>query len=107
MACGSCGGSVARKNGPSAPYVAGTSDTRTLYRVVTNGGEGNVAFQTHDLELARKVAGNYAGSVIKDPSDALIPVAPDVAAETPLKAPEEPVEPVPVKSSTKTSSRTS
>jgi len=69
MACGSCGQGVKLGPGAAAPYARGTGG-RTLYRVVTNGGAGKVAFQTHDVSLARKVRGNYPGAVIEPDPDA-------------------------------------
>ncbi|CAM5477755.1 hypothetical protein GCM10010345_11850 [Streptomyces canarius] len=37
---------------------------RTLYRVVLDGGNGKVAFQTHSLATAQAVSKNYPGSLI-------------------------------------------
>ena len=80
MACGSCGQGVKLGPGAAAPYARGTGG-RTLYRVVTRGGAGKVAFQTHDVALARKVRGNYPGAVIDPDPDAAPAVSP--AVETP------------------------
>ncbi|GGZ73270.1 hypothetical protein ACFOOM_00900 [Streptomyces echinoruber] len=41
-----------------------------LYKVVLQGGEGAVVFQTHDLAKARTVNKNYPGSVIDPDPDA-------------------------------------
>lgn len=59
MACGSCGGTWTT-NAPSTAQVGG----KTLYAVVTENGEGRVAYQSHKLNLVVEVAGRYVGSAI-------------------------------------------
>lgn len=86
MACGSCGGGVSG-NGPAAPYVRGNGGA-TLYQVVLKGGAGAVTFQTHDVELARRVQDGYKGSVLRpDPDAGLADEVPDPEpSETPAEA---------------------
>ena len=74
MACGSCG-QRARGTGPAVATSMSASGGSTLYKVVLNGGEGNVAYQTNNVDLARKVRDNYPGSVLDPDPDAAEPVA--------------------------------
>ncbi|MDX3067090.1 hypothetical protein PV518_33785 [Streptomyces sp. ND04-05B] len=69
MGCG-CGGARKQSTGTRPASRAG----KTLYQVVLNGGTGRTAFQTHNEALAKQVAGNYPGSVVR----------PDSATETPV-----------------------
>lgn len=63
MACGSCGGSTWQAGGSTAK-VGG----KTLYAVITDGGAGRVAYQSHRLDLVRDVAARYPGSsIVPDP----------------------------------------
>jgi hypothetical protein len=95
MACGSCGGGGTVNLGPSSPYVRGKGDDRTLYQVLLNtGAEGGetIVFQTHDADLARKVSGNYPGSVLRpDPDAAVAAAATEAEAESPVSEASEPV----------------
>lgn len=78
MACGSCGGKFTTA-GPAA-QVGG----KTLYAVVTEGGKGRVAYQSHRLDLVRQVQERYVGSAIvpdpdSDPAqEAEVPESPAV-----------------------------
>lgn len=65
MACGSCGGTWTT-NAPGTAQVGG----KVLYQVVTDGGEGRVAYQSHKLDLVREVHARYPGSaIVPDPDE--------------------------------------
>ncbi|WP_406321844.1 hypothetical protein [Streptomyces sp. NBC_00519] len=57
-----CGCNKPRTRTPSAS--AGGKPARVLHRVVLDGGNGKVAFQTHNPQAAKNVAKNYPGSVV-------------------------------------------
>ena len=60
MACGACSSRTRARSGPA----------RTLYKVMVSSTPERVAFQTHDLAMAKTVARNYPGSRIEPDPDA-------------------------------------
>lgn len=81
MACGACA---------SRAQARGGAPARTLYQVVLDGGAGRTAFQTHDLTLARKISGNYPGSMLVPDPDAPA----ETAERTDRDEPDDVTEPV-------------
>lgn len=80
MGCSACG---SRPGKSSVPTVTSRSSGRTLYQVVLPSGA--VAFQTNNVDLARKVRSNYSGARLEPDPDAVPDEAP--TEEGPLLVP--------------------
>ncbi|MEZ3180794.1 hypothetical protein KYY02_19500 [Streptomyces pimonensis] len=82
MGCGCASKNRARSSNGTAP--------RVLHQVVLDGGQGRVAFQSHDVGQARAVARSYPGSIVREDSATTTAAGTTAGAETTSGAPAAP-----------------